>query len=145
MLFRSFRYVLNPDGTIVTSTAVSWNLDTANAAPTGITLDPSQTSGSLWVVDSGTDRIYEYSNARGATAGTLSATYALTTGNTNPQGIADPPPSGNRDGKVSVAADLLGGSTIVASPIARHDVAGTQVVSASSRDRKSTRLNSSHT
>ena len=103
-----FRYVLNANGSIVTSTTgadamVSWILNSVNKAPTGITLDPTQTSGSLWVVDSGTDRIYEYTNARGGTAGTFSPTfYPLSATNTNPQGIADPPPSGNRDGSVSV-------------------------------------------
>ncbi len=95
---RVYRYFVNTNGSIVTSTTgatpmISWALNTANKAPTGVTLDPSKTSGNLWIVDSGTDRIYEYANARGTTVGTLVTSYALTTGNTNPQGIADPPPS----------------------------------------------------
>lgn len=97
---RVYRYVLNADNSIRTNTTgtdimIYWALNTANKAPSGVTLDPSQTSGTLWVVDSGTDRIYEYANARGTTVGTLATSYALTTGNTNPQGIAGPPPSGS--------------------------------------------------
>ena len=93
-----FRYVLNANGSIITSTTgtdpmVSWNLNSVNKAPTGITLDPSQTGGSLWIVDSGTDTIYEYMNARGTTQGVLSSvSFRLSATNTNPQGIADPPP-----------------------------------------------------
>jgi hypothetical protein len=134
-----FRYVLNANGSIVTSTTgadamISWNLNTANKAPTGITLDPTQTSGSLWVVDSGTDRIYEYTNARGNTAGTFSPTfYQLSATNTNPQGIADPPPSGNRDGSVSVVADLLGASLATLQPSTGQVVTGTQAIGASAK------------
>ncbi|MFN9719798.1 MAG: hypothetical protein ACK58L_13950, partial [Planctomycetota bacterium] len=101
---RVFRYVLNADGSIVTSTTgtsamISWNLNSVNKAPTGITLDPSQTSGSLWIVDSGTDTIYEYGNARGVTAGTLLPTsYKLSSTNTNPQGLADPPAGSESSG-----------------------------------------------
>ncbi len=94
-----------------------WQLDPANATPTGITIDP--TGGSkIWVVDSGTDRIYEYSGATGCRAGGLMAmkTYALNTGagNSNPQGIADPP-SGDGDGTISealVASLLVDGSAV---------------------------------
>jgi subtilisin family serine protease len=99
-----FRYVWK-NGSLITATTgtdrmLSWNLNTANKSPTGITLDPSQSLGSLWVVDSGTDRIYEYSDARGTTAGTFVKSYPLSPGNTNPQGIADPPPSGELKNEV---------------------------------------------
>jgi len=69
-----------------------WKLDSANSRPTGISVDPAG-GNKLWVVDSGTDRIYEYSGATGSLSGGLiaSKTYALAAGNTNPQGIADPP------------------------------------------------------
>jgi hypothetical protein len=72
----------------------SWTIDSANKSPTGLTIDPTNGSQSIWVVDNGTDRIYEYANARGRNTGgqSASATYALAVGNTNPQGIADPPP-----------------------------------------------------
>jgi hypothetical protein len=44
-------------------------------------------------VDSGTDKVYQYDNATSRTSGSQSAstTFALAAGNTNPQGIADPP------------------------------------------------------
>jgi hypothetical protein len=47
----------------------------------------------LWIVDNGTDRVYQYDNAAGRTSGSQSAStsFALAAGNTNPQGIADPP------------------------------------------------------
>jgi hypothetical protein len=73
----------------------SWTIDSANKSPTGITLDPASPSH-LWIVDSGTDRIYQYNSAVGRTSGSQSAAtfFALATGNTNPQGIADPPTPG---------------------------------------------------
>ncbi len=72
-----------------------WQLDSANARPTGITIDPAG-GNKLWIVDNATDRIYEYSGASGCVAGGLiaSKSYALAPGNTNPQGIADPPGPG---------------------------------------------------
>jgi hypothetical protein len=47
----------------------------------------------LWIVDSGTDRVYQFDNARARTSGSQSpsTSFALAAGNTNPQGIADPP------------------------------------------------------
>jgi hypothetical protein len=71
----------------------SWTIDSANKAPTGLTIDPSGTSQSIWIVDNGTDRVYEYSNSRSRNSGSQSASlsFALAAGNTNPQGIADPP------------------------------------------------------
>ncbi|MBC7853576.1 MAG: hypothetical protein IAF94_09080, partial [Pirellulaceae bacterium] len=71
----------------------NWTISTAGAsAPTGITLDPSSPSH-LWIVDSGTDRVYQYNTAVGRTSGSQAAStsFALAAGNTNPQGIADPP------------------------------------------------------
>lgn len=71
----------------------SWTMSTSGAnAPTGITLDPASPSH-LWIVDSGTDRVYQYDAAVGRTSGSQSAStsFALAAGNTNPQGIADPP------------------------------------------------------
>jgi hypothetical protein len=99
----------------------SWTIDAANASPTGITLDPSGASQSLWIVDSGTDRVYEYTDARANTSGnqTASATFALASGNTNPQGIADPPlasymlislPAVRRNSPFVYAAPILEGS-----------------------------------
>ncbi len=69
-----------------------WQLDPVNGKPTGITVDPAG-GNKLWLVDSGTDRIYEYSGATGRISGGVIAnkSYALAAGNSNPQGIADPP------------------------------------------------------
>jgi hypothetical protein len=70
----------------------SWTISAGGGSPTGITLDPSNVSH-LWVVDSGTDRVYQYDNAVSRTSGSQAAStsFALAPGNTNPQGIADPP------------------------------------------------------
>jgi hypothetical protein len=70
----------------------SWTITGAGSRPTGITLDPSGGT-TLWIVDGGTDRVYQFDGARGKTSGSLSpsASFALAAGNTNPQGIADPP------------------------------------------------------
>jgi len=70
----------------------SWTITGAGSSPTGITLDPSSPSH-LWIVDSGTDRVYQFDNAVSRTSGSQSpsTSFALAAGNTNPQGIADPP------------------------------------------------------
>ena len=48
----------------------------------------------IWIVDSGTDKVYQYTAAAGRTCGSQAPPprFALAAGNTNPQGIADPPP-----------------------------------------------------
>jgi uncharacterized delta-60 repeat protein len=71
----------------------SWSIDAANTSPTGITIDPANVSN-IWIVDNGTDRVYQYNSATTRTSGSQSANaqFVLTTGNTDPQGIADPPP-----------------------------------------------------
>jgi hypothetical protein len=82
-----FKYALN--GALVGS----WTIDSANKTPTGLTIDPSGATQDVWIVDSGTDRVYQYANGRAKTSGSLPAvaTFQLSAGNTNPQGIADPP------------------------------------------------------
>ncbi len=94
-----------------------WQLDPANSRPTGITIDP--TGGSkIWIVDAGTDRIYEYSGATGCRSGGMTAakSYALHTGlgNTNPQGIADPPGGGDDSylEEALTASELVDGSFV---------------------------------
>jgi hypothetical protein len=76
----------------------SWTITTAGAtSPTGITLDPANVSN-LWIVDSGTDSVYQYNAAASLANGsskTADVTFVLAAGNTNPQGIADPPAPGN--------------------------------------------------
>ncbi len=83
--------------TVSGSLVGSWTIDSANNSPTGLTIDPTGASQSIWIVDSGTDKVYEYTDALGKSSGSLSAanTFALAAGNTNPQGIADPPPVGS--------------------------------------------------
>ena len=82
-----FKYTLSG------SLAGSWTMTGGGGAPTGITLDPAAPSH-LWIVDNKTDRVYQYDNAVGLTSGSLAAStsFALAADNTNPQGIADPPP-----------------------------------------------------
>jgi hypothetical protein len=90
--------------TLAGSLLGSWTLSTAGAtSPTGITLDPSSPAH-LWIVDNGTDRVYQYDNAVSRTSGSQSASmsFALAAGNTNPQGIADPPAGTSETG------DLVG-------------------------------------
>ncbi len=71
----------------------SWTITGGGGSPTGITLDPGAPSH-LWIVDNNTDRVYQYDNAVGRISGSQAAStsFALSVGNTNPQGIADPPP-----------------------------------------------------
>jgi hypothetical protein len=72
----------------------SWAIDPANAHPTGITINPNNVSD-VWIVDSGTLEVYQYAGAASRTSGSqnAAATFALASGDTNPQGIADPPPA----------------------------------------------------
>jgi hypothetical protein len=88
-LDRVFRYTLNASG--VATAVTSWTLNTQNANPTGITLDPSNASMDIWISDNGTDRVYRYANARTLTTPVLTSSFALAATNLNPQGIADPP------------------------------------------------------
>ena len=71
----------------------SWALDNRNTVPKGITINPGNVSD-IWVIDSTDDDIYQYTAAASRTSGSQSASnvYNLAAGNTNPQGIADPPP-----------------------------------------------------
>jgi len=85
---RVFKYSLS--GSLIGS----WTISTPGvSSPTGITLNPVSPS-ELWIVDNGTDRVYQYNAAVGVTSGSRSASssFGIAAGNTNPQGIADPPP-----------------------------------------------------
>jgi hypothetical protein len=79
--------------TLTGSLLGSWSIDPANSHPTGLTINPNNVSD-IWIVDNGTDKVYQYAGAAGRTSGSqnAAATFALAAGNTNPQGIADPPP-----------------------------------------------------
>ncbi|MFN9602992.1 MAG: tandem-95 repeat protein, partial [Planctomycetota bacterium] len=75
----------------------SWTLATANADPTGITLNPvsgQADSNDLWVIDKVDRLVYRYNNMVGALSGTgtVSSSWALNPNNNSPEGIADPPP-----------------------------------------------------
>lgn len=69
----------------------SWKLDPRNTSPTGLTVDPNNVNH-IWVVDSGTDSVYQYDAATGRLSGsqTASTVFALASRNTYPQGISDP-------------------------------------------------------
>jgi len=101
--------------TVAGSLLGSWTIDAANATPTGITIDPANVSN-VWIVDSGTDKVYQYTAAASRTSGSqaAAATFVLAAGNTNPQGIADPPPAGSLPSAGSVAAP--GAGTVVSMP-----------------------------
>jgi hypothetical protein len=78
--------------TLAGSLLGSWAIDPANAHPTGLTINPSNVSD-IWIVDNGTKKVYQYTAAASRTSGSqnAAATFALAPGDTNPQGIADPP------------------------------------------------------
>jgi hypothetical protein len=80
--------------TISGSLLGSWTINGAGAAPTGITIDPANV-GDVWIVDSGTDRVYRFASAASRVSGSHAAAdgFSLSSGNGNPQGIADPPPA----------------------------------------------------
>ncbi len=67
----------------------SWAIDSSNAQPTGIALSPDA-SGTLWIVDSATDRAYGYIGGKSQASGSLSASsqFVLNSLDGNAQGIA---------------------------------------------------------
>ncbi|MCC6511556.1 MAG: tandem-95 repeat protein, partial [Pirellulaceae bacterium] len=69
----------------------SWNISATSPSPTGITLDPTNVNH-MWIVDSSTDRVYQYDSATSRITGSQepSTLFQLATTNTNAQGIADP-------------------------------------------------------
>jgi hypothetical protein len=96
----------------------SWTTTGAGSQPTGITIDPTNVSD-IWIVDAGSDRVYQFTAAVGRTSGSQSAaaSFALAAGNTNPQGIADPPRSAHatRDRReIPTAGDRIASLQVVA-------------------------------
>lgn len=69
-----------------------WNIDPANAKPTGITIDPTGASDDVWIVDNVSDSVYQYNGGTAHLSGSAvsDSVFALDAANTNPQGIADP-------------------------------------------------------
>jgi hypothetical protein len=92
-----FKYTLT--GTLLGS----WAIDAANAAPTGITIDPANPQH-VWIVDNSVDRVFQYSNSVGRISGrqNANAEFRLADGNTNPQDIADPPAAGVNSSSVAL-------------------------------------------
>jgi hypothetical protein len=86
--FKVFKYTLSG------SLLGSWSIDPAITAPTGITINPNNVSD-IWIVDSGSLRIYDFTAAAGRTSGSQNAAafFVPAAGEYNPQGIADPPPA----------------------------------------------------
>jgi outer membrane protein assembly factor BamB len=69
----------------------SW---TAGSLPNKTDLQGISVSGNdVWIVDNVTDRVYQFDAATSRTSGSQSpsTSFSLAAGNTNPQGIADPP------------------------------------------------------
>jgi IgGFc binding protein/Ca-dependent carbohydrate-binding module xylan-binding/Bacterial Ig-like domain (group 1)/Putative Ig domain/PKD domain len=79
-------FVYDTDGKILNS----WRLASENTDPTGLTINAD--GDKLWVVDGKDDRVYIYSlSSLGPNhAARAMGSFALASGNTNPQGIADP-------------------------------------------------------
>lgn len=89
--------------TMTGSLVGSWTISGAGTSPTGLTIDPAG-GGDIWIVDSGKDRVYRFASGRSSASGTLSPaeSFALAAGNTNPQGIADPPVAGTGNATATV-------------------------------------------
>ena len=68
-----------------------WQIDSVNSTPTGITIDPNDVQH-IWIVDAGSDRIYQYDDGAALNSGArnASSSFALAAGNGDPQGLADP-------------------------------------------------------
>ncbi|MCO6454069.1 MAG: tandem-95 repeat protein [Pirellulaceae bacterium] len=72
-----------------------WQIGEPNSKskPTGLTIDPNDVNH-IWIVDSGSDKVYQYDGATSRTTGVLTAShiFKLARINRDPQGIADPRP-----------------------------------------------------
>jgi RHS repeat-associated protein/fimbrial isopeptide formation D2 family protein/uncharacterized repeat protein (TIGR01451 family) len=75
-----------------------WTFENSLNSVTGITLDPTNATQDLWLVDRGSAKVYTYQNSRSRRSGadTYETSFALAAGNIGPEGIADPnsPPIG---------------------------------------------------
>jgi hypothetical protein len=126
--------------TVAGSLLGSWTIDSANSTPTGITIDPTNVSD-IWIVDSSTDRVYQYVGAASRISGSESAatSFALAAGNTNPQGIADPPTpdatpyESSAFAPIDVQSDAASAAAIL--PIAVNTKLVTRKINAVARER----------
>jgi RHS repeat-associated protein len=81
-------FVYNLTGSFVNR----WVLPSANADPSGITINTRESNG-IYVLDRVDKRVYRYTNRIMPTSNvtqSAASSFALSSGNTNPQGIADP-------------------------------------------------------
>jgi hypothetical protein len=91
-----YRYTIVRDGSgKPTGLALdgTWTVAKPIENPTGITIDPTGVSNSLWIVDNKTDSVYEFAGGRDLTSGSgvaASGSFKLASGNTSPQDIFDP-------------------------------------------------------
>ena len=79
-------YVYDTSGEVLGS----WSIDLTNTSPTGIAIDPTGASQSIWIVDISKGRVYEYADARSLTSGSQVAEtfFALPSANASPHDIA---------------------------------------------------------
>lgn len=79
----------------------SWTISGGGSSPTGLTIDPTNVNN-IWIVDSATDRVYQFDATASRTSGSQSpsTSFTLASGNSNPQGIADPPVAGGQRSEV---------------------------------------------
>ena len=70
----------------------SWEIDSRNSTPEGITIDPNNVD-TIWIVDRGTSQVFEYPGGASRTSASqhADAVFDLAGANSNPRGIADPP------------------------------------------------------
>jgi hypothetical protein len=102
--------------TLAGSLVGSWTIDAANGSPTGITIDPTDVDH-LWIVDSADDAVYRYNSAVGRSSASQNAAHVFQLAglNSNPQGIADPPPAGGTSRLLTDVANVFAGSPTIAS------------------------------
>ncbi|MEZ6101666.1 MAG: putative Ig domain-containing protein [Pirellulaceae bacterium] len=97
-------FVYEMDGSLIGK----WQLDSANGASSGITLDPTGVVDDMWTVDRNTKTVYRYANVRNRVDGSQAAseTFLLTGVNTSPDGIADPLVTDPDDARTWLGASL---------------------------------------
>jgi RHS repeat-associated protein len=88
----------------------SWLVDSANADATGIAMEPGTTN--LWIADYVDSRVYRYTGGTNWTSGshTAASSFALSSDNLRPEGIADPVSTMNigdiKDGKIETTTQV---------------------------------------
>ena len=109
-----------------------WTISTTS--PTGITLDPTNSASPLWIVDNANDSVYQFARPSStSTSGALSGSvfFTLAPGNTNPQGIADPPSPSS--GLIAGPASIVSNSAFMQAPVVSLGVPSTERAAQSQR------------